>query len=158
MPTGLLPLLLVVHVALAATLFLPTILLPFSFRTRRSAAAPGQPQPAGPVTQALLWLQANGAGYVGAGVALTGFGLIVVLGTSLISQPWLLVALVIYALNLVIAFFIQRPTLRRVLRMTPSRDDRDWVMLARRQRYVSYGMAALIGTIGFLMSQKPVLW
>ena len=158
MPTELLPLLVVVHVALAVTLFLPTILLPFAFRTRRSAAAPGQPQPAGPVTRALLWLQANGTTYVGAGVALTGIGLIAVLGTSLISQPWLLVALAIYALNLVVAFFIQRPTLRRVLRMTPSRDDRDWVLLARRQRYVSYAMAALIGTIGFLMSQKPVLW
>lgn len=158
MPSGLLPLLVVVHVALAVTLFLPAVLLPFSFRTRRSAAAPGQPKPAGPITGALLWLQAHGTAYIGGGVALTGFGLIAVLGTSLISRPWLLVALAIYALNLAVAFFIQRPTLRRVLRMTPSRDDHDWVMLARRQRYISYGMAALIGTIGFLMSQKPVLW
>ena len=33
-----------------------------------------------------------------------------------------------------------------------------WTERARRQRYVSYVMAGLVGTIGFLMSTKPVLW
>jgi hypothetical protein len=29
---------------------------------------------------------------------------------------------------------------------------------AKRQRYVSYLMAGLVGTIGFLMSTKPQIW
>ena len=37
-------------------------------------------------------------------------------------------------------------------------DDRAWAALARRQRYVSYAMAGLIGAIGWLMSTKPALW
>ena len=32
---------------------------------------------------------------------------------------------------------------------------RVWKERARRQRYVSYLMAALVGVIGFLMSTKP---
>jgi hypothetical protein len=39
-----------------------------------------------------------------------------------------------------------------------SADDRAWKERARRQRYLSYLMAGLVGTIGFLMSSKPVLW
>jgi len=37
-------------------------------------------------------------------------------------------------------------------------DDKTWLDRAKRQRYVSYLMAGLVGTIGFLMSSKPVLW
>jgi hypothetical protein len=33
-----------------------------------------------------------------------------------------------------------------------------WLARAKRQRYVSYAMAGLVGTIGFLMSTKPTLW
>jgi hypothetical protein len=36
MPTNLLPILLVAHITLAVALFLPSILLPFTLRTRRS--------------------------------------------------------------------------------------------------------------------------
>ena len=42
--------------------------------------------------------------------------------------------------------------------MTASADDRVWKERAKRQRYVSYLMAGLVGVIGFLMSSKPVLW
>ena len=80
-----------------------------------------------------------------------------VLGSSLLTQPWLIVALSIYAINLGLAFFIQRPNLRRLLRLGAG-DDATWRIRARRQRYVSYAMAALIGTIGVLMSTKPTLW
>ena len=36
--------------------------------------------------------------------------------------------------------------------------DRRWRERARRQRYVSYALAAAVGLIAFLMSSKPHLW
>ena len=64
----------------------------------------------------------------------------------------------IYFVNLGIAFFIQRPNLRRLIGVSAAADDRAGRTRAKRQRYVSYLMAGLVGTIGFLMSSKPVLW
>ena len=52
---------------------------------------------------------------IGLGLAATGIGLVTVLGGTLLGQPWLLVALAIYAANLALAFFIQRPNLRRLI-------------------------------------------
>lgn len=147
------PILLVTHIALAVSLFLPSILLPFALRARRAAA---ESQSA--TVRALLWLQAHGTLAIGVGLAITGSALLVSLGASLASQPWLLVALSIYALNLVLAFFVQRPNLRRLIGIRAAPDDRVWAKRARRQRYVSYAMAALVGTIGFLMTTKPALW
>ena len=86
--------------------------------------------------------------------------MLVVLGPQLLSQPWLLIALSIYGANLVLAFFVQRPALARLLRLRPLSTDveRDrWRGWARRQRYVSYVMAGLVGLIAFLMSTKPEL-
>jgi hypothetical protein len=147
------PVLLITHIGLAISLFLPSILLPFALRTPRAAAE----SPNGFV-RFLLWMQAHGTLLIGIGLALTGTGLLVVLGGSLLGQPWLLVALTIYAANLVLAFFVQRPNLRRLVGIRAAADDRVWLERARRQRYVSYAMAALVGTIGFLMSTKPQLW
>jgi hypothetical protein len=84
--------------------------------------------------------------------------LLLVLGVGLVSQPWLLVALGIYAANLAVAFFIQRPNLRRRVGVRAAFNDRVWEARARRQRYVSYVMAGMTGTIGLLMSAKPGLW
>ena len=95
---------------------------------------------------------------LGLGLALTGVGLVATLGTSLFAQPWLLVALAIYFTNLGIAFFVQRPNLRRLVGIRAAADDKTWLDRAKRQRYVSYLMAGLVGTIGFLMSTKPHLW
>lgn len=148
-----LPILLATHIALAIGLFLPSILLPFALRTRRATVDSGSG-----VVQGLLWAQAHGTVVIGAGLALTGLGLILALGPELLRQPWLLVALVIYMANLAIAFFIQRPGLRRLVGIRAAADDRAWQERARRQRYLSYLMAGLVGTIGFLMSSKPVLW
>ncbi len=152
MPTWF-PILLTTHIALAVSLFLPSILLPFALRTRRAAAE----SPNG-LVRLLLWLQAHGTLVVGLGLALTGAALVATLGGSLLGQPWLLAALAIYAANLVLAFFVQRPNLRRLVGIRAASDDRVWLARARRQRYVSYAMAALVGTIGFLMSTKPQLW
>jgi hypothetical protein len=147
------PLLLATHIVLAVSLFLPSILLPFALRTRRAAQDSGHP-----FVRFLLWMQAHGTIVVGIGLALTGAALVVLLGGSLIGQPWLLVALSIYAANLLLAFFVQRPNLRGLVGIRAAADDTVWLERAKRQRYVSYAMAALVGTIGFLMSTKPQLW
>jgi Predicted integral membrane protein (DUF2269) len=154
MPPSLIPILLLVHVALAISLFVPSLLLPFAFRARRGSL---QAQDQGPFMRFLLAVQARGSIWIGIGLAITGVGLVAALGWSLLGQPWLLVALVIYAANLGIAFFIQRPRLRALLGLSARADGR-WPAVARRQRYLSYVMAGLVGTIAFLMSAKPTLW
>jgi len=150
MPTSLFPVLLAAHVVLAVSLFLPSILLPFALRTRRAAVESDSG-----LVRTLLWGQSHGTMVIGAGLALTGVGLIASLGPTVLQQPWLLVALIVYALNLGLAFFIQRPNLRRLIGIKAAADDRVWLDRARRQRYVSYLMAGLVGVIGFLMSTKP---
>lgn len=147
------PVLLATHIALAVALFVPSVLLPFTLRARRATVDSGSV-----VVQTLLRLQDRGTGWVGVGLLLSGIALVAILGTGLLGQPWLIAALVLYALDLVIAFFIQRPSLRRLVGIRASADDRVWATRARRQRYLSYAMAALVGTIGFLMSAKPELW
>jgi hypothetical protein len=153
---SLLPTVLALHIALAVSLFLPSLLLPFALRRPMPIGA----RP-GPFVRGLLWLQANGTLIIGGGLALTGAALVAILGPALLRQPWLIVALVVYVANLALAFFIQRPNLRRLLGGARG-DDRQaearWSARARRQRYVSYAMAAAVGLIGFLMSAKPSLW
>ena len=153
MPASWFPVLLIVHISLAVSLFLPSILLPFTLRTRRATTDSNSR-----VVRVLLWAQSNGTVVIGAGLAITGLALVSVLGPQLLQQPWLLVALSIYFINLAIAFFIQRPNLRRLIGVKAAADDRVWKERAKRQRYVSYLMAGLVGTIGFLMSTKPSIW
>ena len=143
-----LPVILIVHISLAIALLAPSLLLPFATRTRE----PGR------VSRGLIWLQGNGTFVIGAGLALTGALLILVLGTQLITQPWLLLALVLYGANLAIAFFVQRPGVARLLTMRSDNSDAAKKTLKRwaiRQRYISYVMAGLVGMIGFLMMTKP---
>ncbi len=154
MPTTLFPILLIVHVGLAISLFVPSLLLPFAFRARRGSL---DPQQSGRFVRILLALQARGTVWIGLGLALSGLGLVASIGLSTLAQPWLLVALVIYGLNLGLAYFIQVPRLRSLIGLRSGSDPR-WPALARRQRYLSYVMAGLVGTIGFLMSTKPTLW
>jgi hypothetical protein len=153
-PAVLFPVLLIAHVALALALFVPSLLLPFAFRARRgSLKADGS----GGFVRFLLALQARGTLWIGIGLAVTGLGLLGSVGFRMLEQPWLLVALVIYALNLGLAYFVQVPRLRGLIGLRAESDPR-WPLLARRQRYISYVMAGLVGTIGFLMSTKPALW
>jgi hypothetical protein len=149
-----LPLLLIAHIALALALFVPSLLLPFAFRARRGSLDPNR---TGRFMQLLLAVQSRGTVWIGLGLALTGLGLVGVIGLSNLARPWLLVALAIYGLNLGLAYFIQVPRLWTLIGLTNGSDPR-WPALARRQRYISYVMAGLVGTIGFLMSTKPALW
>ena len=148
------PVLLVAHVALAISLLLPSLVLPFLLR---ASEADGNRRP-GRIASFLLGLQGTGSVVIGAGLAITGAGLLVVLGPDLLRKPWLLAALIIYAANLLVAGFVSRPNLRRLLRKGSSQTPTDgeaWRRGARRQRLLAYAMALATGIIGFLMSTKP---
>jgi hypothetical protein len=147
------PLLLVLHIGLAVALLAPSLLLPFLLR--RADATGGPPRK--PLTRLLMGMQGTGSVVIAVGLALTGAGLLALLGTQLLGQPWLMVALVLYAANLLVAAFVSRPNLRRLLRMNAG-DDGTWRRRARQQRYLAYVMAAATGVIGLLMSTKPALW
>jgi len=145
------PILLFVHVALAVALLLPSIALPFLVRGNE------EPERLSSPTRLLLVLQSSGSVVIGLGLAITGVGLLLLLGLELLGRPWLIVALVLYAANLLVAALIARPNLRRLVRL-PEGDEKAWRRLARRQRWIAYLMAAATGVIGFLMAIKPQLW
>ena len=157
-PAELFPLLLTTHIVLAISLFVPAFLLPFTMRTRGIDGDPIVGGQQGRLVRTLMWLEAHGTLIIGAGVAITGVGMLLILGAAFLDQPWLLLALSIYATILLVAFFIQRPGVRRLLglREAASEEEKErWRVRARRQRYISYGMAAAIGVIGWLMMSKP---
>jgi hypothetical protein len=145
------PFVLVAHVALAVSLLAPSLLLPFLLRRHAGDAPPGA------ATRALMTMQGTGSLVIGIGLALTGAGLVLSLGTGILSKPWLLVALAIYAVNLLLATFISRPGLRRLVRIATA-DAEGWGRQAIRVRYAAYTMAGATLLIGFLMSTKPALW
>ena len=150
--------LLATHILLAISLFVPAFLLPFTLRTRGTDGEPVVGAQSGRFVRALVWLEAHGTVIIGAGVAITGVGLLMTLGSAFLEQPWLLLALSIYAAILAVAFFVQRPGLRRLLGLKEAATEEEkerWRVRARRQRYISYVMAAAIGLIGWLMMSKP---
>ncbi|HEX2194456.1 MAG TPA: hypothetical protein VHK63_05815 [Candidatus Limnocylindria bacterium] len=150
------PVLLAVHITLAVALLAPSLVLPFL--VRRRSAGDGVAMPSNPLARVLIAMQGTGSLVVAAGLALTGAGLLLILGTQLLTRPWLLTALVLYAVNVLVAAFISRPNLRRLVGIGQGVDDAVWRRRARQQRYVAYGMAAATGAIGLLMSTKPDLW
>jgi uncharacterized membrane protein len=158
--SSLFPAILATHITLAICLLVPAVLLPFTLRTRSVApnATPTQP---GRVVRGLSAVQAHGTVVIGAGLALTGMAMIVVLGPRMLEQPWLLVSLATYAVAAIVAFVIQRPQLRKLQARDGIATDADraaWRDRARRQRYVAYGLTSMVGLIAFLMSTKPQLW
>jgi hypothetical protein len=145
------PILLAIHITLAVGLLLPSVVLPFLLRRRT-----GEP---GLATRALMAMQGTGTIIISIGLAATGVAMLWILGPQLLTQPWLMVALSLYALNLATAALISRPNLRRMIGLRQSgADDETWRRRARQQRLVAYGMAGVIGVIGILMSTKPDLW
>ena len=144
------PILLAIHITLAVSLLLPSVVLPFLLRN-----ASGRP---GRAARALMAMQGTGTLLISLGLAATGVAMLWILGPQLLSEPWLLVALGLYAANLAIAAFISRPNLRRLVGVSDAGSDQTWRRRARQQRLVAYGMAGVIGVIGLLMSTKPELW
>jgi len=158
--SSLFPIILATHITLAVALFVPSLLLPFTLRNRLVAAGYQEGQP-GRFVRTLLWIQAHGTLVIGAGLALTGLAMISVVGARMLEQPWLLVSLLTYAIAAVVAFAVQRPSLRGLLYREGIQTEADreaWRARARRQRYVAYGITTAVGVIGFLMSTKPELW
>jgi hypothetical protein len=150
------PVLLATHVGLAVALFVPSLVLPFTLRSRRGSE--GRP---GGVVRGLLWVQANGTTIIGVGLAITGISMLLVLGPAFLEQPWLMVSLATYAVTAVVVFAYQRPSLRSLLRRGPGPTDEEravWREGARRQRYIAYGVTTAVGLIAFLMMSKPALW
>ncbi len=145
-------LLLAVHVTLAVTLLLPSLLLPFLLRWQD-----GRGSAAGRGARWLGILQGGGSVAIAIGLAVSGAGLLAFLGLDLLGRPWLLVALAIYAGNLALAALVSRPNLRRLLGREAELDAARWQRRARRQRLIAYLMAVATGIIGFLMSTKPEL-
>jgi uncharacterized membrane protein len=157
-PPGLFPMLLTAHVILAVSLFVPSFLLPFTMRTRGTDGEPIVGARPGRFVRVLVWLEAHGTLIIGAGVAVTGIAMLIALGGAFLDQPWLLLALGIYATILLVSLFVQRPGVRRLLGLglAASEEEKErWRARARQQRYVSYLMAGAIGTIGWLMMSKP---
>jgi uncharacterized membrane protein len=161
------PLVLVTHITLAVALFVPSLLLPFTLRTRPLAVGTGTDAVHGPgrLVGWMLWMQARGTVVIGVGLALTGLAMVATLGTRIVDQPWLLLSLALYAVAAVVALAIQRPSLRRLLRRDGIQDGTEteagraaWGAAARRQRYLAYAITTAVGMIGFLMSTKPALW
>ena len=148
------PILLVIHITLAVSLLLPSLLLPFLLR-RDS----GPDTEVSTAVRLLGTIQGIGSLVISLGLAATGIGLLVVLGPDLLRKPWLIAALAIYSGNLLVAGLVSRPNLRRLLGGPTSgpADAAAWNRRARRQRLLAYAMAAATGLIGFLMSAKPEL-
>jgi hypothetical protein len=146
------PVLLVVHIGLAVAMLVPSLALPFVLRR---AGANGPP---GGAARFLMAMQGTGTLFIGLGLAVTGAAMLALLGPQLLTQPWLIVALTLYAANLLVAALVSRPGLRRLVGIGATGDEVRWRRLARRQRWVAYAMAGVIGLIGFLMSVKPDLW
>ena len=127
-------------------------------RTRGRDGEPVVGAASGRLVRLLVWLEAHGTLVIGGGVAITGIALLITLGGAFIDQPWLLIALGLYATILIVAFFIQRPGIRRLLglKVAATEEEKErWRARARRQRYISYLMAGAIGVIGWLMMSKP---
>jgi uncharacterized membrane protein len=152
---SLFPAILATHIALAISLFVPGLLLPFTLRSRPATDDPRT------FVRALTWVQTHGTAVIGTGLALTGLAMLTVLGPRMLEQPWLIVSLATYAVAAVILFAIQRPGLRRLQDRGSAATDEEraaWRDGARRQRYVAYGVTGAVGLIAFLMSTKPELW
>ena len=158
--SALFPLILATHITLAVALFVPSLLLPFTLRNRLVNQGYQAPEP-GRFVRLMLWMQAHGTLVIGTGLALTGLAMIAVLGPRMLEQPWLLVSLLTYAVTAVVAFAVQRPSLRGLLRRDGIETEADreaWRARARRQRYIAYAITTAVGFIAFMMSTKPLLW
>ena len=119
MPATFFPIVLLVHIVLAVSLFLPSILLPFTLRTRRATV-----ESESRVVRRCCGRSRTARSSIGAGLALTGLGLDLDPRAGRCSpQPWLLLALASTSPTSAIAFFIQRPNLRRLVGIKAAADD-----------------------------------
>jgi uncharacterized membrane protein len=93
---------------------------------------------------------------------ITGVGLILVTGINLLASPWLLIGVVLYLITISYNFFIQTPTVKKVIEMTSappppgaSGPPPELLALIRRIQLGGIFSAIMIALIVFLMVVKP---
>lgn len=100
-------------------------------------------------------------------VANPAYGLLLVTGLAMVwvgrlslTTPWLLTALVLYALLVLVGLFGYTPTLRGQIRVLESEgfDSPAYNELARRGLVLGILLAVMAVAIVFLMVVKPRLW
>ena len=120
------PILLGAHIILAVSLVLPSILLPFALRARRATVESGSR-----VVQGLLWAQIARHVAIGVGLALTGSAWSRRSGRRCSSSRGCCWPSRSTSSTSAIAFFIQRPNLRRLVGIRAAADDRTWLERAQ---------------------------
>jgi uncharacterized membrane protein len=93
---------------------------------------------------------------------ITGVGLILVTGINILASPWLLIGIVLYLITISYNFFIQTPTVKKVIEMTSappppgaSGPPPELLALIRRIQLGGIFSAIMIALIVFLMVVKP---
>jgi len=99
-------------------------------------------------------------------VANPAYGLLLVTGLSMLfvnsiplTTRWILSALILYAVLLVVAFFVYTPTLRRQIALVESTGatSPEYLAAASRGRVVGIFLAVVVLAIVFLMVVKPAI-
>lgn len=100
-------------------------------------------------------------------IANPAYGLLFVTGVAMIytgrlpwTTPWLLTALILYAVVILAGLFGYTPLLRRQITALEAGGPKSPEFLALRGPSIAYGMAlaVLVLLIAFLMVTKPALW
>jgi uncharacterized membrane protein len=93
---------------------------------------------------------------------ITGVALILVTGINLLATPWLLIGIILYLITISYNFFVQTPTVKKIIEMTstpppPGASGPPPALLALIRRVQLGGMfsALMIVLIVFLMVVKP---
>ena len=90
---------------------------------------------------------------------ITGLSMAFVLPLPL-TTPWLLTALILYAILVVVGLGAYTPTLRRQIQVLENEgfQSAGYQLLARRGTLLGIAVAILVMIIVFLMVVKPALW
>jgi uncharacterized membrane protein len=100
-------------------------------------------------------------------IANPAYGLLLITGLSMVftvsfslTTPWLMTALILYALLVVIGLFGYSPTLRRQIQLIESYglDSTEYRAMANRGTVLGILLAILAVSIIYLMVVKPPLW
>ncbi len=93
---------------------------------------------------------------------ITGVGLILVTGINLLATPWLLIGIALYLITISYNFFVQTPTVKKIIEMTStppppgsSGPPPELLALIRRVQLGGMFSAVMIVLIVLLMVIKP---
>lgn len=154
--TGLLPVLLFLHLLGVVVGIGPT----FAF-SRITATGRGEPIPGAFTTKVVRAITTSLTIPLAALVLVTGIAMLAIIGYDLLATPWLLASIVLFLASFGYATTIQNRDLVRIIDLAASPGPPDPAVaseLARRRRRVRYGgifMRLAAATILFLMVVKP---